>query len=202
MATNGRNGSIVRSIQELGSFFGARIQQKVAASPLASSIAQEAAARVRAGIGRRPAAPAEVVAVSDRKPDETEEAPGEPRDPLFSYGLRSVAQYIPQIARLLWKLATDPRVAVRHKVVLGGAAAYLLAPFDIIPDRVPGLGQLDDFAVVVSALDIVLNRTPSEIVHEHWNGDPRVLENIRRAVGLASQLRGGNVRRWLLKNGV
>jgi uncharacterized membrane protein YkvA (DUF1232 family) len=198
MANNGR-ASIVQSIQEIGSIVGARIQQKAAQSPLVTSLAQGAAARVRA-VTQRPVAPAEVVSVTDRGP-EVAAAPAEPSDGVVSDGFKAFASNIPRFGRLLWKLAGDPRVPTRHKIVLGAAAAYLVSPYDILPDHIPGIGQLDDFAVVVSALDVVLNRTPSDVVHSHWTGDPKTLDSIRRAVGLASQLRAGNLRRWLLRNG-
>lgn len=199
MANNARAGTIFQSIQEIGSIVGARIKKKAAESPLVASIAQGAAARVRAAVRPRPPTPAEVVAVADREPDATGEAEAEARESLLGQGFKAFAAGIPQLARLLWKLTTDPRVPVKHKAILGGAAAYLLSPFDIIPDRLPGVGKLDDFAVVVAALDIVLNQTEDDIVHSHWTGDPKTLDNIRRVVGFASQLRGGKVRRWMMR---
>ncbi|MGH2720388.1 MAG: YkvA family protein, partial [Actinomycetota bacterium] len=153
----------------------------------------------------RGATPAEIVAVSDRDPSAgpaADEARARTVDTMVGGGLKTFAAIIPQVARLLWKLTTDPRVPLKHKIVLGGAAAYLISPWDIIPDRIAGAGQIDDFAVVLSALDIVLNHTPDDIVRSHWTGDPRTLDTIRRVVGMASQLRGGGkVRRWLLREG-
>jgi uncharacterized membrane protein YkvA (DUF1232 family) len=199
MANNGRARTILQSMQEIGVIVGGRIREKAAESPFVTSIAQGAAARVRAAVPPRPAAPADVVAVADRDPDAAADAGEESREGLLGQGFRALASSIPQLARLLWKLTTDPRVPVRHKAILGGAAAYLLSPFDIIPDRLPGVGQLDDFAVVVAALDIVLNQTDDAIIRSHWTGDPRTLDNIRRVVGIASQIRGGKVRRWMMR---
>jgi uncharacterized membrane protein YkvA (DUF1232 family) len=208
MANNGRARTILQSMQEIGAIVGGRIREKAAESPFVTSIAQGAAARVRAVVPPRPATPADVVAVADRNPataggaqagDAQAAEEEEPRETLLGQGFKAFASSIPQLARLLWKLTTDPRVPVKHKAILGGAAAYLLSPFDIIPDRLPGVGQLDDFAVVVAALDIVLNQTDDAIVHSHWTGDPRTLDNIRRVVGIASQIRGGKVRRWMMR---
>ncbi|MGH2687761.1 MAG: YkvA family protein, partial [Actinomycetota bacterium] len=205
MANNGRAGTILQSFQEIRAIVSARIQQKAATSPLVATLAQKAAesplaAALSGGPTRahpdaaRSATPAEIVAVSDRDPSEgpaEADARAHAAETMLGGGLKTFAAIIPQVARLLWRLTTDPRVPLKHKIVLGGAAAYLISPWDIIPDRIAGAGQLDDLAVVLSALDIVLNHTPDEIVRSHWTGDPRTLDNIRRIVGMASQLRGG-----------
>jgi uncharacterized membrane protein YkvA (DUF1232 family) len=218
MPNNGRAGTILQSLHEIRVFVGSRIQQKAADSPLVATLAQKAAESPLAAVfsqgptrahpdAARGATPAEIVAVNDRDPGtipafDADSQARHTSETLLGNGFKAFASVIPQVARLLWKLTTDPRVPLKHKMVLGGAAAYLISPWDIIPDRIAGAGQLDDFAVVLSALDIVLNHTPDDIVRSHWNGDPRTLDNIRRIVGMASQLRGGGkVRRWLLREG-
>ena len=198
MANNGRTGEILQSIAEIGAIVGGRLKQKVAGSPLAASIAQGATARARSVVPPREAAPAQVVSVTDREPAAGDSGEQQ-RDSFVEHGLKTVVASIPAIGRLLWKLTTDSRVPIKHKIILGGAAAYLLSPFDVIPDRIPGVGQLDDFAVVVAALDIVLNQTDADIVHSHWTGDPHTLDNIQRMVGIASRLRGSKVRQWMLR---
>ena len=44
--------------------------------------------------------------------------------------------------------ATDPRVPPRYKVLGVAALLYLLNPFDLIPDFLPGVGYLDDAAAL------------------------------------------------------
>ena len=44
--------------------------------------------------------------------------------------------------------ATDPRVPPRYKVLGLAALLYLLNPFDVIPDFLPGVGYLDDAAAL------------------------------------------------------
>lgn len=44
--------------------------------------------------------------------------------------------------------ATDPRVPQKYKVLGVAALLYLLNPFDVIPDFLPGVGYLDDAAAV------------------------------------------------------
>jgi uncharacterized membrane protein YkvA (DUF1232 family) len=44
---------------------------------------------------------------------------------------------------------------------------YLLFPFDIVPDLAPGLGQLDDIAVILLGLKFFVEMCPEEIVRQH-----------------------------------
>ena len=77
------------------------------------------------------------------------------------------AKQIPTYARLVWALARDPRVPMGQKAVLGGIAAYLALPLDIIPDFIPVIGQMDDLAVLILGLDWFLRNAPADVVEEH-----------------------------------
>jgi uncharacterized membrane protein YkvA (DUF1232 family) len=55
----------------------------------------------------------------------------------------------------LYGYTTDPRVPVRYKLVVLAGLVYLVNPFDAIPDAIPGVGFLDDAAVVVAVLEAV-----------------------------------------------
>lgn len=94
--------------------------------------------------------------------------------------LGSALKAIPNLGKLLVKLTRDPRVPTRNKLVFGGVAAYLLLPIDFIPDFIPGIGQIDELALIALGLDAMVNRVPPEVVAEHWDGDGDVLDMIRR----------------------
>ncbi len=74
---------------------------------------------------------------------------------------------LPTYARLVWGLARDPRVPMQQKAVLGGIAAYLAFPIDIIPDFIPVIGELDDLAVLIFGLDWFIRHAPPEVVEDH-----------------------------------
>jgi len=93
---------------------------------------------------------------------------------------------VPRLARLLWKLARDPRVPARSKATLFLLAGYLLSPVDVIPDFIPGLGHADDLFMVAFALDQVLNRVPDHVVREHWDGDEDVLDVLRQILDIST----------------
>ena len=78
-----------------------------------------------------------------------------------------VARKLPTYARLIWGLARDPRVPTQQKLVLGGIAAYLAFPIDIIPDFIPVIGELDDLAVLIFGLDWFIRNAPADVVEEH-----------------------------------
>ena len=93
---------------------------------------------------------------------------------------RAVARFGPDCAVLFGRLVRDGRVPRRQKVVLGGVAAYLALPFDLVPDFLPVVGQLDDALVVAWALRSVLRASGPELIREHWPGPPRSLELLLR----------------------
>lgn len=77
-----------------------------------------------------------------------------------------VASRVPTYSRLVWALVRDERIPTSRKALLLGAAGYLLAGRDLIPDDIPVLGGLDDLAVVVLAVDIFLEGVPEAIIAE------------------------------------
>jgi uncharacterized membrane protein YkvA (DUF1232 family) len=67
-------------------------------------------------------------------------------------------------AHLAWKLLLDPNVNVLAKLVPAAALAYLVMPLDIIPDMIPGLGQLDDIAIILLGIRAFIALCPPELV--------------------------------------
>jgi uncharacterized membrane protein YkvA (DUF1232 family) len=111
--------------------------------------------------------------------------------------LKEYALLAPRLVKLLARLMRDPRVQPRSKAVLLVTVAYLASPIDVIPDMVPGVGQLDDIIIVAFALDHLLNRIPEELVKEHWEGDEDVLAVVRHVVEIAAGLVPSWIKRFL-----
>jgi uncharacterized membrane protein YkvA (DUF1232 family) len=107
--------------------------------------------------------------------------------------LKEYLLLLPHLVKLLARLMRDPRVSPRSKAVLVLVVGYLASPIDLIPDMVPGMGQLDDLVIAAFALDYMINRVPDEILREHWDGDEDVLELIRNIAEIAATL----VPRWI-----
>jgi uncharacterized membrane protein YkvA (DUF1232 family) len=63
----------------------------------------------------------------------------------------------------------DNKTPLLGKLLLGLAIGYLFLPFDIIPDFIPVLGQLDDLIVVSLLVILALKLIPSDLVAKHRN---------------------------------
>jgi uncharacterized membrane protein YkvA (DUF1232 family) len=99
--------------------------------------------------------------------------------------LKETLLIAPRIALLIPKLLADDRVPRRTKLALGGLAVYMVSPWDLIPDFIPGLGQLDDAIVLLIFLDAVLNQVDDAVILDHWTGD---VETLRRVQSFAHSL--------------
>lgn len=105
--------------------------------------------------------------------------------------LRELALFLPNFVVLLKRLLSDPRVPRKSKLIVCGTVLYLVSPLDVVPDFVPGLGQLDDVVVALLALHSILNRVDDEVVVEHWPGDENVIRMVRAGLSAVAQLLPG-----------
>jgi uncharacterized membrane protein YkvA (DUF1232 family) len=119
----------------------------------------------------------------------------EPRDPQEQTRLKELVLLLPNMAKLVARLARDPRVPARTKATLVLVAGYLLSPIDLVPSFVPGLGQLDDLVIAALALNQLLNEVPAEVVREHWDGEPDVLEVVQEVLRQGTSLVPARLRR-------
>jgi uncharacterized membrane protein YkvA (DUF1232 family) len=85
---------------------------------------------------------------------------------LFTGRAVQVLAYLPQFVRLYWRLFRDRRVSVLAKALLVLTIAYVVWPFDVVPDVLPFIGEVDDIAVVLSGLWLFVRLCPPEVVLE------------------------------------
>jgi len=96
----------------------------------------------------------------------------------------AVARLVPDCIVLVRRLAADERVPRRNRLALAALAAYLVMPFDLIPDFVPVAGYLDDAILVVLVLRTVVRAAGRPVLIQHWPGRPRGLQILCRALAL------------------
>ena len=78
--------------------------------------------------------------------------------------LKSLAAHLKQefeVYRLVLKHPETPLIA---KFFLGLAVGYLLMPFDLIPDFIPIIGQLDEVVIIPILLYLALLFIPKHII--------------------------------------
>jgi uncharacterized membrane protein YkvA (DUF1232 family) len=83
---------------------------------------------------------------------------------------RALAGFIPDCVLLFRRLLRDRRISRRRKLLVVALIAYLAMPFDLVPDFIPVVGQLDDAILVALVLRAVLRGGGPQVVHEHWPG--------------------------------
>ena len=83
--------------------------------------------------------------------------------------------HLPNFVKLFWRLFRDPRVPAYKKAlpVIAGmiCLAYIVFPFDALPDTLAFIGQMDDATVVllfmVPSIWLFVRICPRELVKEH-----------------------------------
>src|SRR5215470_15228382 len=84
--------------------------------------------------------------------------------------MKTLLRALPDVVRLVARLATDPVLPRAAKIALAAAVVYLMSPIDLIPDFVPFVGYLDDALVAAVVLDGVLNFVDRGVVLRYWTG--------------------------------
>jgi uncharacterized membrane protein YkvA (DUF1232 family) len=93
---------------------------------------------------------------------------------------RAFVTLIPDCIVLVARLAREPRVPRRRKLVLVALVGYLSLPFDLVPDFVPIAGQLDDAVIVALVLRHLVRAGGEPLIRELWPGPERSLAVILR----------------------
>lgn len=98
--------------------------------------------------------------------------------------LREALRLLPDLLRLLRRLAADPSLprGVRWRLTL--LLAYLAFPFDLVPDFIPVLGVADDAILVAFVLRSVVRRAGLPAVRAHWPGTPDGFAALSRLCGV------------------
>ncbi|MFM9913434.1 MAG: YkvA family protein [Methylophilaceae bacterium] len=64
------------------------------------------------------------------------------------------------------KVLKHPQTPYFPKILLGLAVAYVLMPFDLIPDFIPVLGQLDELVIIPVLVIVAIKFIPQHIMLE------------------------------------
>ncbi|GAA2339956.1 YkvA family protein [Dactylosporangium salmoneum] len=98
--------------------------------------------------------------------------------------LREALRLLPDLLRLLRRLAADPALPRGVRVRLGLLLVYLAVPIDLIPDFIPVLGYADDAIIVTAVLRSTVRRAGLGAVRAHWPGTDDGFAAMCRLAGL------------------
>ena len=97
---------------------------------------------------------------------------------------RQLARLVPDVVRLVRRLAADPTLPRPVRWWLWALLAYLVSPIDLVPDVIPVVGYADDAIVVAVALRFVVRHAGRGALERHWPGAPEGLDALLGLVGL------------------
>ena len=100
--------------------------------------------------------------------------------------LRDGVRLLPDVLRLVRRLAGDSSLPRGIRWRLGLLLAYLALPIDLVPDFIPVAGYADDVLLVAWVLRSVVRVAGPESLERHWPGTPQGLQVVRRLAGLTS----------------
>ena len=111
--------------------------------------------------------------------------------------MKNVALFVPNAVLLCARLLTDPRVPLTERALVAGAIVYAIMPFDLIPDMIPFVGQIDDAYLIAITLMRLMDRTDPEVLREHWRGGGDIVQLVEATAMIAGKLLPRKIRRVL-----
>ncbi|MBL0940511.1 MAG: DUF1232 domain-containing protein [Gemmatimonadaceae bacterium] len=94
--------------------------------------------------------------------------------------LRTIRQ-LPSYLRLLVGLVGDSRVSRIDRFMVVAAIAYIVSPFDFLPDLIPFIGEVDDIFLLMLAMQRLVEHAGRRVLLDHWRGDPDELDDLNIA---------------------
>jgi uncharacterized membrane protein YkvA (DUF1232 family) len=98
--------------------------------------------------------------------------------------LREALRLLPDLLRLLPRLAADRSLPRGVRAGLAALLGYLAFPFDLVPDFIPVLGYADDAIIVAAVLRWVVRRAGIDAVRGQWPGTEDGFTALCRLTGL------------------
>lgn len=98
--------------------------------------------------------------------------------------LREALRLLPDVLRLVRRLAADKTLPRGVRIRLTLLLIYLAVPIDLIPDFIPVLGYADDAIIVTAVLRGVVRRAGIDAVRAHWPGTDDGFTALTRLTGL------------------
>ncbi len=113
-------------------------------------------------------------------------------------GISQYALLIPDLVALIIRLFKDKRVHKKDKLIAGIMLTYVAIPIDIIPEKMPVIGKVDDIIILFIGLDYLFNKIDKHIVMENWEGNADIIKLVSQGVEHISNLStGGKIKKFM-----
>ena len=108
-------------------------------------------------------------------------------------GAKKISDYIfvvPDIVALICRMLKDSRVPIKTKLVVSASLAYVIFPTDLIPDKIPFIGKIDEIAVVFFALNRIATDVPTKVILENWAGKDELVLVLKNGLEYVTNFTG------------
>ncbi|MFF4401722.1 YkvA family protein [Streptomyces sp. NPDC001480] len=105
--------------------------------------------------------------------------------------LTESVRLLPDLLRLVSRLARDRALPRRTRWLLWILVGYLALPIDLVPDFIPVLGYADDASAVALMLRTVIRQVGTDALDRHWPGTPDGLAVVCRLAGQPTEIPQG-----------
>lgn len=107
--------------------------------------------------------------------------------------------FAPDLFHLLVKSMFDDRLDAKSKTLIGSGILYFITPLDILPEGLVGPGGfIDDIIVASFVVNMLLNKFSPEVIEEHWAGNEKLLNVLKKVSETSDSLLGKLPTRSLL----
>lgn len=97
--------------------------------------------------------------------------------------------FAPDLFHLLTKTLLDNRIDGKSKVLIGSGILYFISPFDFISEGLIGPGGfIDDIIVTTFIVNMLVNKYSATILEEHWVGDQKLLDVLRKTSKISDRI--------------
>jgi uncharacterized membrane protein YkvA (DUF1232 family) len=97
---------------------------------------------------------------------------------------------LPDLVRLLRRVAVDRSLPVGVRVRIWGLLVYLAWPIDLVPDIIPVLGYADDAIITIIVLRGVVRRIGLDRLRRHWPGTEAGFHGLAQLAGISGDASG------------
>jgi uncharacterized membrane protein YkvA (DUF1232 family) len=107
---------------------------------------------------------------------------------------------VPDVFILLVRLTLDKNVPGSTRAMIGGALAYFILPFDLLPEAILGpVGYMDDLVLAAAVLSQAFGGELEPYARKHWSGEEDLRVVLRDITQAARSLLGHNLYERLKK---